>query len=226
MPDCAYLFVPDTHSPYVDHKALKALYRRAEALEPARIIHLGDLFDCYLLSKYAKNPKVVDKDLIRRERTVASEALTRLAAFSANPVEVLEGNHEARMRSRLSENLYLAWYVKPQTLELPGVKFLERDHLVVPTPRGRVLVQHGHTANGMGGAAAATQASRMSVVQGHSHRAGLIWRGQTFGMECGYLGAMHAPCFEYYKGRVLNSKDWRHAFGWIDDEGIPHLEPL
>lgn len=50
------LFFPDVHFPYEDKAAFGAAMEYARWFRPHHVYILGDWFDCYSVSQYAKNP--------------------------------------------------------------------------------------------------------------------------------------------------------------------------
>src|SRR3954463_15914988 len=49
------LVFTDTHVPYQDDAALQVAYGLIRDVRPKVIVHLGDLLDCYALSRYTKD---------------------------------------------------------------------------------------------------------------------------------------------------------------------------
>lgn len=215
------LFVPDSHAPWIDPRAQRAVLAWAKRNKPDRIIHLGDLYDGYLLSRFAKSPDLIDRRLMRKERAQGLALLGALRQLA--PTTVLVGNHEARVHTRLSESPYLAWFFDGvPTVPVPdGVDVREHVRL------GPVLAVHGFRSRSVAGTAALSLAGNSSVVTGHTHQLGLIWKDpKTFAMECGHIAKPAAPCFGYEPRARLGIGNWKQGFGWLDDEGQPHLEAI
>ena len=51
----------DTHAGFHDQQALEVVYGVIKDVKPHRVIHLGDLVDCYTISKYEKDPNRLTK---------------------------------------------------------------------------------------------------------------------------------------------------------------------
>lgn len=219
---CSILFVPDTHAPFCDMRAFNRLLRKIEALKPDRIIQQGDLADAYLLNRFRIDPSMLSKDQVYRERKQVREILSSLSGIA--PVDLLLGNHCQRLKKRLADVPTLAWYVAAEPNLPEGVRE-PVPLLTIRTPRGIVKAVHGHRAPKIGGTGAYSMVRSRSVVTAHTHRAGLIWvTRDLWAMETGFLGKFGAPCFDYCQDQ--ESAGWVHAFGWLDDEGFPHLEAL
>lgn len=213
------LCVPDTHEPWGDPVAKAAVLSWAKKNKPSRIIHLGDLFDGYLLSRFSKNPELIDRRIIKRERQKGLEFLSRLADIA--PTTLLLGNHETRLNDRLAESPYLNWWFA----EHAGPPVPEGVDVRSEVRLGRILVIHGISSRSSAGSAAAALAGRLSVVQGHTHRLGLVWLdNDTFGLEAGHIAKPNAPCFNYEPRARLGIGKWTQGFAWIDNDMRPHIE--
>lgn len=94
------LLYGDTHFPNQDDRVLHVIGRIAEELKPNVLVHMGDLLDCYLLSRFDKNPERLEslQDEINMARTHLAQMRLRTpeSAFI-----LLEGNHEDRLRRTL-----------------------------------------------------------------------------------------------------------------------------
>ena len=90
----------DTHMGFEDEKALEIVRQIALEMQPNCLIHMGDLLDCYKLSRFDKDPDRLDglQDEINKARLhlAAMRTTCRSARFI-----LLEGNHEDRMRRTL-----------------------------------------------------------------------------------------------------------------------------
>jgi hypothetical protein len=218
--------VPDIHEPWGDREAVKETAKAARAMRPRRIVMLGDVADCYLLSRFGKTMAVASTKTVEDEIHLVKKDLRLFAKIA--PTTWLEGNHEGRLAARLGEVPFLQPYAPDVWGNLAaecGVKWEPRGMVKI----GRVLFMHGLTSGAFGGAAAMTQARRrgISVVQAHSHRAGLVSVAPgIFAMECGHLANTRGACFRYEPGAGLGLSGWVQAFGWIGTDGRPRLEVL
>lgn len=91
------LLYGDSHFPYHDPKTLQIITEVARRVQPDFLVHMGDLLDCYDLSRFDKNPKRLthlqdEVDLARAH--LAAMRLVTPGSFCL----WLEGNHEDRLR--------------------------------------------------------------------------------------------------------------------------------
>lgn len=159
----------DTHFPYHDPRAIELALAALADWGPDLIVHLGDVYDFYMISRFAKDP--------RRGRSVAEEVRSAdafwadLAAFGC-PVYVLKGNHDDRLDQRLNEAGGMAGLTSVDELARAGdrVTWLpSQAHLRV----GPVVFLHGDVRGKNGGKhAARSLLDRLNVtfVCGHFHR--------------------------------------------------------
>jgi hypothetical protein len=95
------LVFTDTHVPYQDDAALQVVYGLIRDVRPKVIVHLGDLLDCYAISRYTKDRTHVlnTQDEIDGARTI----LHQVSQLAPEAEKVwLEGNHEARLDELLN----------------------------------------------------------------------------------------------------------------------------
>lgn len=87
----------DSHFPNHDPRVLDVVGRVVEEVNPNTLVHMGDLLDCYALSRFDKDPQ--RKETLQDEIDMARQHLAqmRLTAPDARFI-LLEGNHEDRLR--------------------------------------------------------------------------------------------------------------------------------
>ena len=196
------LVLPDVHFPFQDDKLLNAWLAHASDLKPDGVDIIGDLIDCYSLSRFDKNPQ--RKTNIQDEVDQAHEFLVRLrkAVGTACDVRYSEGNHENRLKTLLwgkSKELAVL-----RNLDIPELLELKKLGIKYYTPEKPYRIHdmwyiHGDlarkcnwsmTCGGMG-AKAVVQRVQGSVVMGHTHQMGDIffrsWDGLREGVEVGCL---------------------------------------
>jgi hypothetical protein len=94
------LLYGDTHFPYQSDQALAIVQTIAHELQPNVICHMGDLLDCYTLSRFDKDPNRLES--LQDEIDMARAHLATMRMTSPNSRFVLlEGNHEDRLRRTL-----------------------------------------------------------------------------------------------------------------------------
>jgi transposase-like protein len=91
------LLYGDTHFPYQDDRALAIVGQIAEQLQPDVIVHMGDLLDCYSLSRFDKDPTRMET--IQDEIDMGRAHMAQMRRRSPNSQYILlEGNHPDRLR--------------------------------------------------------------------------------------------------------------------------------
>jgi len=94
------LLYGDTHFPNQDDRALSIVGQIAAALKPDVLVHMGDLLDCYLLSRFDKNPERMES--LQDEINMARQHLAQMRLLTPNSQFILlEGNHCDRLRRTL-----------------------------------------------------------------------------------------------------------------------------
>jgi predicted phosphodiesterase len=94
------LLYGDTHFPNHDPRALAIVGQIAAELKPHVLVHMGDLLDCYLLSRFDKNPERMES--LQDEINMARQHLAQMCLLTPNSHFILlEGNHEDRLRRTL-----------------------------------------------------------------------------------------------------------------------------
>ncbi len=174
-------------------------------VKPDGIDILGDLLDCYTLSRFDKNP--LRKTNIQEELDMARDFLetVRSQAPPSCDIRFSEGNHENRLKrvlwGRSKELAPIRGLTIPELLDLKrlGIKYYTPETPYrLDGPNG-LWYLHGDlarkcnwsmTAGGMG-AKAVVQRVRGNIIMGHTHQMGYIsfrgWDGLTEGYEVGCL---------------------------------------
>jgi hypothetical protein len=90
----------DTHVPHHCDKTLGVVQRIILEAEADRVVHIGDLLDCYDISKYSKDPNRLHG--LQDEIDLARVHLHQIAQLApAAERWLLEGNHEDRLRKTI-----------------------------------------------------------------------------------------------------------------------------
>jgi len=174
-------------------------------IQPSGIDILGDLIDCYTLSRFDKNP--LRKVHIQDEIDMATEFLEAMVDIAPRGCDIrfCEGNHENRLRRMLWGR---AKELAPiRNLSIPQLLGLDKLHIRYYTPekpyriggRQGLWYLHGDlarkcnwamTAGGMG-ARAVCQRVQGNILMGHTHQMGHIsfrsWDQLNEGYEAGCL---------------------------------------
>lgn len=191
------LVIGDTHAPFTHRDARPFLAAVADRYQPNRIIHIGDVGDFHGLSRYVRNPAG------RSAGDEASLAIKQLGGlYTLFPdVEVIEGNHDRRLRDRAEEvgipNKFLR--TLPEVLEFPkGWSYADSyEH------EGTVY-EHGDPFLGKDAHLKAASANMANTVIGHVHaHAGIAYlanrRHLIWGFNVGCLIDHKQYAFNYAK---------------------------
>lgn len=223
----------DSHVPFHDPQALELVYAILSDLKPDFLVHVGDLVDCWQISRFDKDLMRSDtlQDSIDGARTILHQ-LAQIAPAAER--WLLEGNHENRLQKAMwrtegAGREVLRLEKVQQTLNWPhqlglreiGWNFVEYgeqdDRQILP----KMIVKHGTVVRKWSGwsAKGEWEASGRSGLSGHSHRIGaFIHRdanGEASWLETGCTCLLKAPYgtrrFDWNQGLVVLewSKDRR-----------------
>jgi hypothetical protein len=96
----------DFHFPYHDADAVNAALSHAEAWKPDLFVINGDLYDCYSISRFDKDPARFN-DHLQMQFDVAKPTVGRIDALGCDVLYIL-GNHEAWLHQLIAKNPGLA----------------------------------------------------------------------------------------------------------------------
>lgn len=218
------VIVPDVHLPYHDKYAVNNLLEMIAAERPARVVQIGDLLDMKAPARWSKGRA---EEYICSVRDEIGHGVNfwrdlRQAAPDAELV-FISGNHDDRLRT------YCATY-SPALLDilpsLPELMRLDQFGVKYPQPQPYriepgVSCIHGKLLHRQAGLSARKEMLRhgQSVVQGHTHRLGIVYETTDrtrFALEAGWLGDIRrAGSYLDYPG-VAN---WQQGFGHLQVDG-------
>lgn len=218
----------DLHAPYHHPAALEQVLKAIEVAKPTHVVQLGDLYDFYAFSNY---PKSVNHDTPKLEISKGHRVTTRMwerishIVPNAKKFQLL-GNHDVRLRKRISERLPEAagLSLDRSLFEFPGVDTMlsDRDALELTINGERLVVHHGF----LGKLGDHIAHFNRSVITGHSHRPGVVFlkthRKTLWELNAGYLGDERRHVFKY---GATNVTKWARAYGIVDALG-PRVVPL
>jgi predicted phosphodiesterase len=212
------LCVPDTHFPFASSETLAWIYQVAKAKQPDVIIQMGDLFDFFAQSKFAKSHNIMTPKQEIAEGRLGSAAMWKNLQKSAPKAKCyqIRGNHDVRPEKRILEQCpEIESLVSMHPIfEFPGV-----TSIMDPTEEleiDNVIYTHG-TFIPMG---AHCRHYLQSVAHGHTHRGSvfftrkkstLIWE-----LDCGFASDESQVALRYTETRRTG---WSLGCGWMDDEG-------
>jgi predicted phosphodiesterase len=229
-PSRRVLKVPDSHWPYVSHRAWSLMMRAAEqVVKPDTIVVLGDLGDFYSVSQHDKSPGRASK--LQAELDSMKLALDHLDSLGARRKVYCSGNHERRQARLIAkvapqlDGLVQSWE------EYLGLK--RRGWELIPYWRigrvGNILVTHDV---GIGGDYASKRTLALvaamgatDIAFGHTHQLSKSWLGSLRGrpstaVTCGWLGSHQSA--DYVPSMTAFSK-YHHGFGVAVADDTGHL---
>jgi len=188
------LVVSDVHSIFQDRSAVQAMMRVGNVFKPDQIIQIGDLLDCYSLSKYDKNPKRMAS--LTKEASSVRYLIDWMTSTTKQPVHYLWGNHENRIQKTMLHNLsalheHYQSLLNEDILHLPSTWITHQYGDVYRI--GKLGFTHGDIIRTDGGASALAQRRKLggSIIMGHGHRLAQTYftdsLGQYTAVECGHL---------------------------------------
>lgn len=215
------LVLPDIHVPYQNDEAIEAAIKLGEEFQPDEIVQLGDLLDCYTLSRYSRS--ATRHGNIAEEIEQARDLLEMIKLRTgAKKATFIEGNHEARIRK----------YIMDKCPDLRDLKALRVDHMLeladigwdfIPEHKfyqvNDVFFTHGEYAN-MHSAKKHIDEYRVTVIHGHTHRiTSRYHRGldkTIVGVEMGFLASFDVGA------EFVKKANWQHGVGTVLIDGDDH----
>ena len=227
----------DTHFPYHDPLALGVLESLAVDVQPDVLLNVGDLVDCWQISRWDKNPARLDtlQDNIDAART----HLARMAHLLPNARRVLlEGNHEDRLgkaiwkmegaaRELARLRVFQSSMTWPNLLQTDSIgwDFISTREQPRTAVLPKIITKHGTVVRKRSGLSAYGEWEKYgrSGVSGHTHRLGdFLHRdhnGTARWVETGCTCLLDAPYgsdFDWQQGAVVLT--------WSADQFIQHVE--
>lgn len=228
------VLVSDLQVPYHDKRAVENLSKFIKAFKPDEVVSVGDEMDMQTISRWAMGTPLEYERSIGRDRDETVRVLESLKI-----THMTRSNHTDRLYNTLMKRapgLLGAPELEIENfLRLPelGVTYHRKPWQVAPN----WLLLHGDegSVNQTGGQTALGLAKKtgMSVVCGHTHRAGLLHYTESYagvtnrtiwGLEVGNL--MDQKKAGYLKAGIAN---WQQAFGILYTDGkkvTPTLVPI
>lgn len=194
------LAIPDMHLPWTDWKSVEKIYSIIEETKPHLVIQLGDLYDFFAYSKYARSLDVcTPKEEVSEARQGAEnlwKTIGKLLPRTGRRIQLL-GNHDQRLAKRAAERFpEIITVLRQQSLwEFPGVESFSdaADFFEFQD----VIYTHGYLTQ----LGAHCKHFLQSVVHGHSHRRGIIFfntrKGTIFEVDSGHVADETAVPLQY-----------------------------
>jgi predicted phosphodiesterase len=218
------LIISDVHLPYHDIDAITTCFDYAKEQQPDLVVLNGDIIDCFLLSKFVKDPKArkFKDELDQLKQFVAMVKET----FNCRIIYKM-GNHEMRYQHFLWE----------KAKELEGIEEFELNSIIqkrapdVEIVSDKTIIMlndlpllHGHEFgksifSPVNVARGLHLRAKVSAIQGHSHKTSEHTETDLLGIikttwSCGCLCGLKPDYAPY--------NTWNHGFSIIDldDNGV------
>jgi predicted phosphodiesterase len=218
------LIISDVHLPYHDIDAITTCFDYAKEQKPDLVVLNGDIIDCFLLSKFVKDPKArkFKDELDQLKQFVAMVKET----FNCRIIYKM-GNHEMRYQHFLWE----------KAKELEGIEEFELNNIIqkrapdVEIVSDKTIIMlndlpllHGHEFgksifSPVNVARGLHLRAKVSALQGHSHKTSEHTETDLLGIikttwSCGCLCGLKPDYAPY--------NTWNHGFAIIDmdDNGV------
>lgn len=225
------LIVPDTHAPYHDERAWRLMMKAAKVVQPRHVVCMGDLADCFTISRHSKNP--LRHGQLEDELAIVREKRQELDALEPTGRKIfIEGNHEDRLRRYIEERA-------PELYTLldtdRALALTDNDWEFVPykhhTKLGKVYFTHDTGHSGKYAVYRSLDAFQHSVVTCHTHRLAYLVEGDATGAQLvsasfGWLGDVEQVD---YMHTISAKRNWALGFGlgYLNPAtGLLYLQPV
>lgn len=228
------VLIADLQVPYHDKRAVANVAKFIKAFKPDEVASVGDEMDMQTISRWSMGTPLEYERSIGKDRDETVRVLEQLQIS-----HMTRSNHTDRLYNTIMKRapglMGAPEFELENFLRLPelGITYHKKPYEIAPKwlllhgDEGSVSQTGGQTALGL------AKKTGMSVVCGHTHRAGLLhytesYAGKTgrtlWGLEVGNL--MNQKQASYLKAGIAN---WQQAFGilYIDGNKVtPKLVPI
>ena len=214
-------WMSDPHFPYHSKSSIEITVKEFKRIGVNVLLLMGDIWDCYNLSKFEKDPRSRDTAY---ELKLVGHFLDFIAEYLPKAqIYLLEGNHEYRLES----------YLQRKAPELIGCEFMNWKSILKLPQRGIEFINekrrikydnlnlfHGHEVIVGSGtnkpAEKLYQVTKANSICGHLHRTSSHSETNVDGKTVstwtvGHLSETHPKYMPYNR--------WNHGFAWIETSG-------
>ena len=222
------VIVPDLQVPYHDEVAVKNVASFIKAYRPDSVITLGDEIDLPQISRWTEGTPGWFEQTLGDDRDQAVEVLWSLVEHSKE-AHMIRSNHTDRLYNVIMKKI-------PAFLALPELrfeKFMRLDELGITYHKKPYAFQKGWVAvhgdeqgiNPNAGLTALGAARRhgLSVICGHTHRAGVSAFTEASGGKIGRIlrGVEGGHLMDVRKaGYTKGTMNWQQAFVLVEDTQV------
>ena len=229
----------DTHFGSHDDDALGIVMQIAGELQPSLLCHMGDLLDCYKLSRFDKDPG--RKDTLQDEINLARQHLASMRLTSPQSRFVLlEGNHEDRLRRALwnaddTANTVMRLTKVQEALTWPtllgldelGIEFVPYQQQSRRSFLPKFLLKHGTIVRTKSAYTAKAEQEKYgkSGASGHTHRLGMHYHNDSRGSHVW----IETGCTCRLDPEYAQDPDWQNGcvvLTFEPDTGAVQVEPI
>lgn len=208
-----FAILGDTHFPYTHLQTIYHFLDFCKEFEPDYIVQMGDLYDCYAQSRFAK--KMTDPEWeIKEAKKYGDWFWGEAKKLNVKCIQLL-GNHDNRPLHRAVEKCpeilpFLKW---ENAFKFKGVKTVydTRAEFVLDG----VNWTHGHRQHGTH-----MLENMMPTICGHTHTGGVVFKtfrnNLIWELNVGYAGDPTSEALAYTPKQYVN---WTHGFGALDEHG-------
>jgi predicted phosphodiesterase len=220
------LFIPDTHAPFQDERAVRVVEHVVNDWQPEIIVVLGDWLDNLAVSGHEPT-KVLERNLKREVRAAATrlEGLTR----GVEQRHFVMGNHETRLERFIAKKApELAGMLEVEDM-LELHKWTSVTQYNETLRLGKLNITHDVGKAGQNAHRSAAQSYMGSTIIGHTHRMGYDVIGRQAGPPV--VAAMFGWLGDYRAVEYLHraeAKRWPLGFGVgrMEASGVVHVTPV
>lgn len=227
----SYIVIGCVHVPFHNQSLLKGLVDLMSTYKYDGIIIAGDFLDMGSLSDYEKGKVSHTNVTLKEEYDTGNEILDifdELLPQDALKV-FLWGNHENRYWRWLADvnNSKLGAVLNPsEELNLRSRNYIVKEHYETDYFKlGSLQAMHGEYYN-VHTAKKHLDVFRRNVIYFHTHRVQLYREGEFCAWNCGMLGNIDAPCFDYAKRGMR--MQWANGFAIVhlDEDDYHYVEQI
>jgi predicted phosphodiesterase len=202
------LFLNDIHFPYQDDHALSLVFKLIKYLQPSEVFLIGDIIDCYSLSRFDKDPNLVN---LQEDLDLLEDFFYTLRQHTDARITYLEGNHEHRLTRFLFQNPEIRNLktLTPQNLfnlETYGVEWIPQEKTHIHNGH---IITHGSVVRKHAGYSAKAELEKYgcSGISGHTHRVGVYNATNMLGTHTWIENGCLCKPMDY----VIGTPNWQQS---------------
>lgn len=226
------MFMPDTHIPFHDEKAVELFYQAVNIVNPDIFVIQGDFADFYAVSFFSQKPNRVNQ--LDEEISQVNLHLDYIDKMLPRARKIfLAGNHEYRLERYLTDKAPALFnMIKIEKI----FQFDKRSNWqYVPykqhTNVGKIYLTHDTGKGGGNAHKGARQVFNKTCFIGHTHRIAYDIENSALGVP--HLAAMFGWLGDFkeidYMHQIASRTAWSHGFGMglvNEENGLFHVSPV